>query len=103
MRQLVGNQERMSKLQINLGKRIRLLREAAGYSQESFASHANIDRAAYGKLERGEINLTLLSLARIAVALEIDLSTLFAGVELVAEEVAATPRKPRRPKIFSAR
>jgi len=100
---LLGNHEQMSSLQINLGKRIRLLREAAGYSQESFASHADIDRAAYGKLERGEVNLTLLSLARIAVALEVDLSTLFAGVELATDEVIATPRKPRRPKIFSAR
>ncbi len=88
----------MSNLQIHLGKRMRELREAAGFSQESFAAHANIDRAAYGKIERGEINLTLLSLARIAAALEIDLALLFEGIMIDANELAATPRKARGPK-----
>lgn len=87
-----------SSLQVNLGDRFRQLREAAGYSQEAFAAHANIDRAAYGKLERGEINLTLLTLARIAASLDVELSELFNGIRLNVDEVRATPRKTRGPR-----
>ncbi|MCX7283569.1 MAG: helix-turn-helix transcriptional regulator [Novosphingobium sp.] len=85
-----------SNLQIQLGKRIRSLREAAGISQEAFAAQANIDRAAYGKLERGEINLTLLTLARIAISLEAELAELFEDIQINADEIRATPRKRSR-------
>ena len=84
-----------STLQIELGQRIRCLREARGFSQEAFATHANIDRAAYGKLERGDVNLTLLTLARISVSLGVELSVLFDGIQMDPAEVRATPRKTR--------
>jgi len=94
---IFGNQGCMgSNLQILLGKKIRSLREAAGISQEAFAAQANIDRAAYGKLERGEINLTLLTLARIAITLDTELATLFENVQIDADEIRSTPRKRSR-------
>lgn len=40
-----------------------------GLSQEAFADAAGIDRSHMGKIERGERNLTLLNLLRIATAL----------------------------------
>lgn len=90
----LGNQCNMvSSLQVQLGEQIRRLREAAGISQEAFAAQANIDRAAYGKLERGEVNLTLLTLARVAVTLDVGLATLFENVQMDANEIRATPRK----------
>lgn len=56
---------------IKFGRRIRLLRKAKGFSQESFADHANIHRTYMGGIERGERNPTLTTICRIAEALEI--------------------------------
>jgi len=90
-------------IQVQFGKRVRALREAKGYSQEAFAALANIDRGAFGKLERGEINAGLISLARIAVALEISLPELLQTVEIDADAIKALPRSARGPKPIGAR
>ncbi|MFC3320733.1 helix-turn-helix domain-containing protein [Mesorhizobium cantuariense] len=82
-------------LRVQLGEQLRRLREQAGVSQEGFASQANIDRAAYGKLERGQGNVTLITLARIAVAHELSLATLLSGITLDPAEIQATPRIAR--------
>lgn len=53
------------------GQRIRDLRRQRGYSQESFAALAGVDRSYMGQIERGEKNITLLKLFQISDALEI--------------------------------
>jgi transcriptional regulator with XRE-family HTH domain len=53
----------------SLGATIRAERKAMGLSQEAFADAAEIDRSHMGKIERGERNVTLLNLIRIAKAL----------------------------------
>ena len=80
------------------GERVRALRKARGYSQEVFAAHANLDRSAYGKLERGEINVGLATLARMAVALDLTLSQLLEEIALDAAEVQTLPRSSRGPQ-----
>lgn len=45
-----------------LGKRIARLRTAKGFSQESFAAHAGIDRSYMGGIERGQRNITFFVL-----------------------------------------
>jgi transcriptional regulator with XRE-family HTH domain len=45
------------------------MRKAAGLSQEALADAAGIDRSHMGKIERGERNVTLLNIVRIAGAL----------------------------------
>ncbi|WP_426185425.1 helix-turn-helix domain-containing protein [Rhizorhabdus sp. FW153] len=90
-------------IQVQFGKRVRALREARGHSQEAFAALANIDRGAFGKLERGEINAGLISLARIAVALEIGLPELLQTVEIDPDAIKAIPRSARGPKPIGAR
>lgn len=62
---------------IEFGRRIRDLRKSKGYSQESFADHANIHRTYMGGIERGERNPTLTTIYRLADALEVDPSELF--------------------------
>ena len=57
---------------IEFGQKIRNLRKAKGYSQESFADHANIHRTYMGGIERGERNPTLTTIYRIAEALEVE-------------------------------
>ncbi|MDH0730271.1 helix-turn-helix domain-containing protein [Pseudomonas sichuanensis] len=52
-----------------LGAVIRGRRKAINLSQEALADAAGIDRSHTGKIERGERNLTLLNLSRIANAL----------------------------------
>lgn len=52
-----------------LGAVIRRLREQAGLSQEGFADKAGVHRTYTGKVERGEVNLTLKNLNKLAVAL----------------------------------
>lgn len=53
------------------GRRLRALREATGLSQEDFARAAGIDRSYYSGLERGVRNPTLLQIARLAEALNV--------------------------------
>ena len=43
---------------LKLGNRLRALRKAQGISQENFAQQAGIERARYGKIERGELNIS---------------------------------------------
>lgn len=57
-------------VQKRLGAAIRKAREAAGYSQDTFADAIDMHRAYYSAIERGERNLTLATLARVAAGLK---------------------------------
>lgn len=62
-----------------LGQVIRTRRIELDLSQESLAHLAGIDRSHMGKIERGERNVTLLNIERIAAALKIAPSDLLAS------------------------
>ncbi len=62
------------------GIRVRELRTAKGFSQESFASHCGLDRTYIGGIERGERNLALRNIAAIAKALDVTISELMKGL-----------------------
>lgn len=53
-------------LQRAVGRNLRAYRQAQGLSQEAFADIVGVHRTYMGGLERGERNLTLKSLERIA-------------------------------------
>ena len=53
-------------LQKKVGRNIRSYRQRRGLSQEAFAEVLGVHRTYMGGLERGERNLTLRSLERIA-------------------------------------
>lgn len=57
-------------LQRILGQNLRAYRKARGLSQEAFADVLGVHRTYVGGLERGERNLTLKSVERIAVQLD---------------------------------
>lgn len=59
-----------------VGAAVRAQRRANAISQEALADAAQIDRSHMGKIERGERNVTLLNLIRIAAALRIKPSTI---------------------------
>lgn len=51
---------------------VRYFRKKAGLSQEKLAERAGLHRTYIGGVERGEYNVTAVSLARIAQALDIE-------------------------------
>lgn len=53
-------------LQVKLGAAIRELRMELDLSQEAFADSIKMHRAYYSKIERGERNVTLVTLWRVA-------------------------------------
>jgi transcriptional regulator with XRE-family HTH domain len=59
-------------LQRTLGRNLQSLRKARGLSQEAFAEMLGVHRTYLGGIERGERNLTLKSLERIAGRIEVD-------------------------------
>ena len=59
----------MGALRAKLGRAVRRLRRAAGYSQESFADKCGLHRTYMGSVERGETNISLDNLERVAKAL----------------------------------
>jgi transcriptional regulator with XRE-family HTH domain len=62
---------------VALGHAIRATREERGYTQEAFASEADIDRSYYGAIERGEFNLTVDTILKISLGLKLTLAELF--------------------------
>jgi transcriptional regulator with XRE-family HTH domain len=57
------------------------VREAQRISQEALADTAGIDRSHMGKIERGQMNVTLLNIGRIAKALAREPSDLMLEAE----------------------
>ena len=67
---------------IALGGAIRAVRTRSGISQEALALSANIDRSYLGGIERGEVNLALVNIVKIASALGISVAALMQEGEL---------------------
>ncbi|MFN3152911.1 helix-turn-helix domain-containing protein [Bremerella sp.] len=65
---------------VRFGKRVRELRTERGYSQEAFADACELDRTYVGGIERGERNLALRNIERIAETLGISLAELMEGL-----------------------
>ena len=61
---------------VNLGVAIRDKRKEIGLSQEALASDAGLDRSYVGGIERGEHNVTVLNVQKIAGALGMKASKL---------------------------
>lgn len=59
------------------GKALRHRRHKLGVSQEEFADMCGLDRTYVGGIERGERNVALVNIEKIARALKISLSELF--------------------------
>lgn len=59
-------------LQRAIGRNIRRYRHERGLGQEAFAELVGVHRTFMGGLERGQRNLTLCSVERIAAVLEVD-------------------------------
>lgn len=65
-------QIRMSEISSKIGNIIRKKRVEKDITQEMLALQCNIDRSYMGRIERGEVNLTVEKLYMIAKVLEVD-------------------------------
>ena len=65
-------------LQKRLGQAIRRRREQLGHSQDSMADVLRMHRAYYSAIERGEKNLTIKTVERLARAVRVRISELMA-------------------------
>ena len=65
---------------IVFGRRVRELRKDAGWSQEEFADEVGLDRTYIGGIERGERNLALRNIHRIAQTFDMTVAELMDNV-----------------------
>ena len=70
-----------SQAQLQLGERVRRLREKRGWSQESFAHEGGLGCSFAGAIERGEKDIRLSTLAKLARTLGVSLAQLLKGID----------------------
>lgn len=61
---------------VALGEALRRIRLSKSISQERLALTAEVDRSYVGRVERGDNNVAVLTLVRLAAALDISVATL---------------------------
>jgi transcriptional regulator with XRE-family HTH domain len=64
-----------------LGATVRRLREREGISQEELADRSGLHRTYVGSVERGERNVSLANIVRLARALDVAPSSLLEGMQ----------------------
>lgn len=79
-----------------LGARVRKLRRGRGQTQEEFGASSAFDRNFVGRVERGDQNITLVTLARLAHAFGVTISELVAGLHVDAAVIEELDRLSRR-------
>ncbi len=67
---------KMKDLAKKFGSNLRNKRRDKGVSQDQLALQANIDRSYVGRIERGEVNITLEKAYQLAQVLECDVKEL---------------------------
>jgi len=82
---------------VALGAAIRRARKERGISQEELASRSAVDRSYMSSIERGQQNPGIVSVLRIARAMQMN------AAELIAREHVPRPPEAPRPPLPSAR
>lgn len=69
-------EHRLSDIQIRFGENLRKVRQKAAISQEKLAELAGLHRTYVSSIERGERNISLLNIEKLAIALAVPLAKL---------------------------
>jgi len=64
-------------IKAQFGRRVREMRKRKGFSQEALALACDLDRTYIGGIERGERNVSLINIQKIAAALGMPVKDLF--------------------------
>jgi len=67
-------------IRVRFGRALRRRREKLKVSQEAFADMCELDRSYIGGVERGERNIGLVNIEKIAKTLRLTVAELFRGV-----------------------
>jgi len=67
---------------VALGAAIRRVRLSKGISQEKLALLAEVDRSYVGRVERGDNNVAVLTLSKLALALDMTMAKLMLKAKL---------------------
>ncbi|MBQ4447994.1 MAG: helix-turn-helix transcriptional regulator [Clostridia bacterium] len=65
---------------VDLGNRIRELRQQIGLSQEKFALKIGMDRTYFASVEAGKRNISIINIKKIADGLDVSLGVLFSDL-----------------------
>jgi transcriptional regulator with XRE-family HTH domain len=87
------DEARKDEVKRRFGARLRQLRKARKLSQEKVALKAGLDRSYLGGIERGENNVSLVNIERIAEALGVGAGELFG---LASRSPPASCAQPHR-------
>jgi transcriptional regulator with XRE-family HTH domain len=69
------------KIRIAFGQELRTRREARSFTQESLATESGLDRTFISQIERGIRQPTVLSLCRLAIALDTTVAELVMSID----------------------
>ena len=69
--------EQLRAVRLRVARNVQHLRRSRGLSQEQFAERVGNTAKHMGQIERGEVNVTIDILTRIAAALSVDVAELF--------------------------
>lgn len=65
---------------LQIGQNMRGTRKLLKISQESVALNAGLDRSYYGRIERGEVNVSAINLIKIAESLQTTVASFFGKI-----------------------
>jgi transcriptional regulator with XRE-family HTH domain len=68
-------------IQIQFGKKVSLLRKERNLSQEALANLAGLDRTYIPSIEKGERNISIVVIQKIAKAFEMEMSVLLKDIK----------------------
>lgn len=74
----------ISHIHASFGEALRALRKERGISQEGLALKSGVNRGYYGGIERGERNVSLTNICKLAAALDLPASAIHARAEQIA-------------------
>lgn len=77
-----STQHRQHPILLSIGQSIRTARLEKKMSQEQLALLSEVDRSYIGRVERGDNNVAILTLAKISSALDLSLSDLMSKARL---------------------
>lgn len=75
----------MKSIAVRFGENLRIMRKQKGISQDKLALLADIDRSYVGRIERGEVNITLEKVYQLAEVLGCGLTELLPSPRVPTE------------------